>query len=116
MKRLGQSVLAVLTGYVASLCMFLITGYVLYDLIPSETFEWHHPPYYSWTSLAGELVRLVISVAIGGYVAASIAGQARRWHAAVMAALILVPMACQGFPNSYDRPAWYWVFSLGAII
>ena len=116
MRQAGRSILAVLAGYLASVCSFVVTGYVLYRLLDRETFEWHHPPYYSLTSLSGELLRLIISVAVGGYVASAIARYARAWHAGVVAACILIPMSAQGFPDPYSRPAWYWVLSLAAII
>ena len=119
MKHAGKSVLAVLGGYIAAIALTGGVGFVMYqiwDLAGIGKFEWHHPPYYSWATLTMDLGRLVLALVGGGFVASRIARRAPIWHAAAVGALILGPMAAQGFPDPTARPAWYWLATLAAIV
>jgi hypothetical protein len=116
MWRGGKSVVAVVAGFAVTLALYSGIGFIVYHFTNIGAVEWHHYPYYTWASLVTELLRLVTSVILGGFVASRIAGRAWAWHAGAVGAFVLGPMAAQGFPSPNDQPGWYWVTLLAAII
>ncbi len=115
MSSLGRSAIAVVAGFAAMLAIlrgvdFLIARYTSIGQVPLGA------NLYTPASLAVDLARLVVSVCLGGFVAASLAPRARLWHSVVMASIMFTLTVFQGIPRAWVQPVWYSVLTLIIII
>ncbi len=115
MSSLGRSAIAVVAGFAAMLAIlrgvdFLIARYTSIGQVPLGA------NLYTPASLAVDLVRLMVSLCFGGFVAGSLAQRARLWHSVVMASMMFALTVFQGLPRTWVQPVWYSVLSLVIII
>jgi hypothetical protein len=112
-----RSTLAVLLGLATSVAVFLAIGELLVRATTSGAVHWHGPTRYTVAGLATHLFQLLISVAVGGFVAAWLARRAALRHATAVAMCLLTPAVfVDGIPDAYFQPVWYSVLSLLLVI
>jgi hypothetical protein len=114
--RVFRSCLAILGGFAVAIGLYATSGELIWRFTTIGSIRLGSSPDYTPVGLAAVLARLVVSVAIGGFIASWVAIRARLWHATAVGLCVLAPFITQGIPAPHAQPVWYSVLFLVLIV
>jgi len=116
MRNIGRTLVSIVAGFAVVLSVFVGIDVLVFEHTPIGQVPLHSSRLYTPASLFMALVRLVVSVGLGSFVAGWLAQRARVWHGVAVGACMLGGALLDGIPDAYVQPVWYSVVCLVAII
>ena len=116
MWSIGRSVVAIVAGFAVVLLIFVGIGELVFEHTLIGQVPLGSSRLYTPAFLSVALARLVVSVGLGGFVAAWLARRATVWLGVAVGICMLFAALLDRVPDASIQPVWYSLISLAVII
>jgi hypothetical protein len=116
MSVVVRSVASIIAGFVAVVMSFLTLGYLIFELTDIRVVPFHSPDLHTPATLIAALIRLLASVAIGGFAVTYVSKTHLVVNPAILGCLMLLLALFDGLPPGDIQPIWYTMLTLALLV